>query len=251
MAKVLDLLIFGLSYFLIVFGWLSKVVDEWLAITITLLSYLSFVFIFAIINHKRKNRKEISVEEMPVYFALMDRVEQTELFYNLVPIDKRISINSPYFTYLENDNVVLVVALYRFLNLTQEDISNAYRKGIKEKASKIIILSRKRERKTITLTALLPIPFQFPDKWSVYKALKKHNALPPKPQKRKKIKVKRTLKEWREDLFNPKRGKYLIFTAIILALMSNFTPLKTYYLIMATIPFVLGISGVIMKNIEQ
>lgn len=250
MAKIIDLIVFGITYFLVVFGFLSKLVDKWLAIALAIVTYFSFVVLVSIGFHRRKMRKTITVDEMPVYLALMERDKQTELFYNLVPEDKRKEIKSPYFTFYEEESLTLVAVLYRFINLTQEDIASAYREGVRQGASKIIMLTRARERKTIALTALLPIPFQFPDKWNVFRQLKKHNSLPAKPPKREKVKIKRTKREIYELVFDEKKRKYFMLTSLFLALTSLFTPLKTYYLIMASIPLILGLGTMVKKNWE-
>lgn len=240
MAKYFDFIIFSLAYFLVGYGLFTKIFSRNLAISLTALVYIvvASTLIFVMIKPKREHMK---VEEMPVYLALMPRDEQTRLFYALVPDHQKIKIKSPYFTFQKEDKKVLVACLYRFLNLTQEDIGMAYREGVKEEVNEIIMLTRARERKTLTLTALLPIKFTFPDKYTVFRTLKKHNALPPKPIKPKKVKIKTDKALILSTIFDGKRVKLYLFSALTLALLSFITPLKNYYLICALIPLALGL----------
>ncbi|MBQ8177647.1 MAG: hypothetical protein IJ033_00485, partial [Clostridia bacterium] len=65
------------------------------------------------------------------------------------------------------------------------------------------------------------------------------NALPPKPNAPQKTKIKLSYRELIESVFNPKRTKYMLYISLMLALMSFITPLKSYYLIMASVPLVI------------
>ncbi|MBQ8178794.1 MAG: hypothetical protein IJ033_06365, partial [Clostridia bacterium] len=219
MSKILDFIIFTAVWFLISYGILSNYLDKMGSILISLISYVGISALLLTLTKTKKSRG-MRAEEMPVYLALMDRKEQTELFYNLVPESKRIGLNSPYFSYEDNGKIILVAVLYRFINLTQEDIASAYREGLKQGANEIVILTRYRERKTLTLTALLPLKFHFPDKYAVHRTLKKLNALPPKPNAPQKTKIKLSYRELIESVFNPKRTKYMLYISLMLALMS-------------------------------
>ncbi|MBO5773381.1 MAG: hypothetical protein J6R44_00970 [Clostridia bacterium] len=249
MAKVIDTIIFTLSFFVVAYGLLSGVMPKNLAIILTSVGYVILLTIFIFINMRRKVIvKDMSADEMPTYLALMDREKQTELFYNLVKTDNRVLISSPYFIYRHDNKLILVAVLYRFINLTQEDIASAYRFGAREGVNEIIILTRARERKTITLTAILPIRFTFPSKYAVWKELKKHNALPPKPTKptRQKITYDKSLILSR--LFSNQKSRLYLFLSLIFAFLSLLTPLKTYYLISACVMILLAIACKLVKN---
>jgi len=243
MAKFMDSIIFTISFFIVAYGVLSGVMPKKFAIITVSVCYLFLMSIFIIINMKRKtSSKEISADEMPVYLALMDRTEQTELFYALVPSAYKVLISSPYFIYETQEKRVLVAVLYRFLNLTQEDIASAYRFATKENVTEIIMLTRARERKTITLTALIPIKFIFPSKYAVHKALKKHNALPKKlarPQRQKFTYDKSLILS---TIFSKQKSRLYLFLSLTFALLSLLTPLKTYYLISTGIMLLASIS---------
>ncbi len=247
MAKILDLLVFTFGYFLVVYGLFSKYLSKKLAIILTAFIYV-FLLGALIIKAIKPAKKEMRVEETPVYLALMPREEQTALFYSLVPEEARIKMQSPYFLYQRGDKKILVACIYRFFNLTQEDIASAYRESQRENADEIIILTRARERKTLTLTALLPIKFTFPDRYSVHRALKKHNALPPKPEKPKNVKITVDKGHLFSTIFNRKRAKLYMFSAISLALLSFITPLKNYYLIASLVPFTLGVISYLFRH---
>ncbi len=246
MSKILDRIFFSATWLIVSYGLLSKWLDITASIIISILSYV-IVSVITLTLTKTKKERGMNANEMPVYLALMDRREQTELFFNLVPEDKRLKLLSPYFTYDASDKTMLVAVLYRFINLTQEDIASAYREATRQGANEIIILTRARDRKTLTLTALLPLKFHFPDKYTVHKALKKYNALPPKLTPPQKVKIKMDKRELIESVLNPKRTKYLLFISFSLALMSLITPLKTYYLIMATVPLVIVLVSMILR----
>lgn len=248
MAKVIDTIIFTLAFFIVAYGLISDFAPKKLAIILTSLAYLVLIIIFILINMRRKVAvKDMSADEMPTYLALMDREKQTELFYNLVSAEHRVAFFSPYFIYKVGQNKALVAVLYRFINLTQEDIASAYRVGVKEEVDEIVILTRARERKTITLTALLPVKFTFPSKYSVYKALKKHNALPQKPSKPKRQKIRYDKSLILNSVFSSQKSRFYLFLSLIFAFLSLLTPLKTYYLISAGVMIVFAMVGKMRK----
>ncbi len=237
MAKIIDGTIFFITYFLVFYSILSRYTSFKYAVPLIigiyiLLATLNFYF------KARHKKSGITAEETPTYLALMDRLEQTKLFWNMVPDDLKGNIIHPYFTYQRDGKTVLVAVLYRFMNLTQEDIASAYREAVKQEANEVVMLTRARDRKTLTLTTLLPIKFSFPDKFTVFKALKKHNALPKKPMLNKaKNKEKVPLKEVLDIVFTRTRARYFLFTALVLIIFSFLTPLKNYYLIASLVPF--------------
>lgn len=247
MAKFIDIVAFSLAFFLVGMGLISRFLSLRLSIIVLSVIYVFFLG-FMILIKMRPKRDKTSLEEMPVYLALMPREEQTALFYKLVPKDKQLDIKSPYFYFEKGGKIIMVAVLYRFLNLTQEDIATAYRTASENGADEIIMLTRKFERKTITLTALLPLPFKFPSKYEVYYALKKHNSLPKKPPKPNKTKIKWDKRELISNIFSPKRTGYYLLSAITLSALSFLTPLKTYYLIMASLSLVLSGITLVRKN---
>ncbi len=237
MARIIDGTVFFITYFLVFYGVLSRYMPLKYAVPIIVGVY---VLLGALNFHVKAHHKKagITAEETPTYLALMDRVEQTKLFWSLVPDDLKGTLSHPYFTYVKDGKTVLVAVLYRFINLTQEDIASAYREAVKQEANEVVMLTRARDRKTLTLTTLLPIKFSFPDKFTVFKALKKHNALPPKlTPKKAKNKEKVPLKEVLDAVFTKSRARYFLFTALVLIVFSFLTPLKSYYLATAMVPF--------------
>ncbi len=248
MAKIIDKITFSIAFCLVGYSVCIKFFKPWASVTITALAYVTACTLFFVRSVKRPTDKRITASELPLYFALMDRKAQTAHFYNLIPDDMKIKMNSPYIVYEAGGRRKMIAVLYRFINLTQEDIASAYREGKKENISEITVLTRYKERKTITLCAFLDIPFRFPDKYTVHRALKRHNALLLKPSKKQKI--TRTPIDWRtllDTVLEPKKVKFYLIISLILALTSFLTPLKTYYLITASIPLILGTIGLI-KN---
>ncbi len=243
MGKFIDKILFSIALLAVVYVFAAAFVERRLAVYLSGSVYLAVATLFCVIKAKHINRTDITPSELPVMLALMGSQKATELFYATLPAQHGLYIRAPYFAYERKGQKYLVCVAYKFINLTQEDIAGAYREAVKNGIEHVFILARAKDRKTLTLGAILPITLEYPDKYAVYKYLKRHNALPEKPKKNKKQRVKPDLRALGSVILEPRKAKYYLFLALTFALLALFTPLKTYYLVFAIVPLTLsGIS---------
>lgn len=251
MGKILDKILFSAAFITVSFVFARTFTDRRTAVYITLAVYLAAICVYLAIKAKLPRYKGITPAELPVALALMGVAKATELFYKTVPEQNRVYVRAPYFAYDWKGVRYLVCVAYKFINLTQEDIAATYREAEANGIKRAVILSRAKDRKTLTLCAMLPITLSYPDKYAVYKYLKRNNALPCKPQKNKKRLTRADLRTLLESVFEPKKAKYYLFLAVIFALLALFTPLKAYYLAFAMLPLALSAIAMLMRLKEE
>ncbi len=190
--------------------------------------------LWLIIVKLRTGKEKSSPEEMALLFALAGGEAETKAVYSTLPENLRIKLKPPYFVTEIKGRRVVVAVLYKFLDLSREDIAAAHRFAEKEGINRIIILTSGRKRSVLQLTALLPERFDFPTKRRVYKYLADRNALPARPVNVKKNKFKAlSFEELTELLLDPAKLKYYFITAAAFLLMSVFFE---WYFYMAALP---------------
>ncbi len=240
MGKILDKILFSLALLTVTFVLVSSFAERRVAVYVTLAVYLVAVTVYLGIKAKLPKYKGITPTELPIALALIGTQKATEVFYKTVPEQNRLYMKPPFFAYEWKGVKYLVCVAYKFINLTQEDIASTYREAEAQGIKRTVILSRAKDRKTLTLGAFLPINITYPDKYAVYKYLKRHNALPQKPQKQKYKKRDFNLKDLAQEILEPRKAKYYLFLAIIFAVLALFTPLKVYYLCFSIVPLTLS-----------
>lgn len=240
MGKVFDKILFSVALITLTFTFASVFSDRRTAIYVSLAVYLTAVAVYFGVKAKLPKYKGITPSELPVALALIGTQKATDIFYKTVPEQNRIYIKPPFFAYEWKGVKYLVCVAYKFINLTQEDIASTYREAEAQGITRAVILSRAKDRKTLTLGAFLPINITYPDKYAVYKYLKRHNALPQKPKKQKYKKRDFNLKDLAQEILAPRKAKYYLFLSIIFAVLALFTPLKVYYLCFSIIPLALS-----------
>ena len=240
MAKFIDKIIFSAAFIVVVYGLSSRYIGETFALALTAAAYVSAALVYLASRVRRDLAKEITPQEMCSYLALMGAEKQTKLLYQTLPEARRVQLKPPYFVFEKDGEKYMVAALYKFLNLAQEDISAAYR-----------ALTRARDRKTVNLGALIPMDISYPDKRSVYRYLKKHNALPnPLCEKKRVRNVRPEPGAILDTVFAPSKLKYYLFVTVMLTVAAFFTPLKTYYFVCAALPLVLA-SGCLLRSARE
>ena len=251
MAKFIDKIIFSAAFIVVVYGLSSRYIGETFALALTAAAYVSAALVYLASRVRRDLAKEITPQEMCSYLALMGAEKQTKLLYQTLPEARRVQLKPPYFVFEKDGEKYMVAALYKFLNLAQEDISAAYRAANGFGVKKIVVLTRARDRKTVNLGALIPMDISYPDKRAVYRYLKKHNALPkPRCEKKRVRNVRPEPGAILDTVFAPNKLKYYLFVAIMLTVAAFFTPIKTYYYVCAAIPLALA-SGCLIRSAHE
>lgn len=251
MAKLLDKIIFSAAFIVITYGLCSRYLTDGMAVAVTAAAYASAALVYIGVKVRRGLVKEISPQEMCAYLALMGAEKQTKLIYQTLPAERRVQLKPPYFVAEKDGERYTVAVLYKFINLTQEDISAAYRAAVGFGTDKIMILTRARDRKTVNLGGLIPQEISYPDKRAVYRYLKKHNALPkPLCEKKRVRNVRPEPGRLLETVFDRRKLKYYLFVTFMLTAAAFFTPLRTYYYVTASIPLVLAF-GCLLRSAKE
>ena len=193
----------------------------------------------------REGKEHLSPERTATLLALMGTEKATKLFYSTVPEGMKVQIKAPSFVFERRGRRVLVYVAYKFTELSREDIAAAHRFAEKEGINEIIVLSSRRKRIVLQLTAILPERFEFPSITKAHNYLKSRNALPEMPHIEKRNKLKAwSMEELVSVIFAPEKLKYYLFTAIIL-MLSAF--LFDFYLYMAILPLTFAVATALRR----
>ena len=242
MSKLSDKIIFTIIIIILAFSYLREFIEDFtLSVIISVIIYLAILVVYLFFRNRIENTRTITPREMATLFAVMGAENTTKLIYSTLPEEYKIKMKSPYIL-CEKDGVrYLIMISYKFINLTEDDMANAYREAGKEGIDKIVILARARDRRVTNLANILPVKFFFPDKRAVFRYLYTRNALPTKPQPDKKRQpVKISFEELKDVLFEKRKMKFYLFAGIMTLISSFLTPYTLYYLIFATIPLILA-----------
>jgi hypothetical protein len=246
MGKVLDKIIFSFAALFLIFCWVLYLTRNYIiSLAVTAAAFgLGFIVLKFLLG-RRKSLKTIKHSDMCNSFAVMGKDEVAAHFYNTLPEKLQVKLEPPFFVAKIYENDTLIMVNYKFSGTTADEVAKAYRKCKQENLKKVMILARPTERKIMLIAANLDLAIDFPDPRAVKKYLLNKNALPEKlvsHERKKRVPV--NYKEVLRAAFDRRRIKFYIFTALILFAMSFITPLRLYYMIMATIPLLLaGVSA--------
>ncbi len=212
MASVIDKVVSSLIFAAAVFLLAAKFLPYDVSLAIAGVSVVMLAAVMKAAGVRRM--KTISCQEMCDLLALKGAHAQTELIYLTLPEDRRVKSEAPYFIASDGKKNVVVACLYKFLDLTREDIAAAYRYAVKEGLNEVYILTRRRTRYVLQLTAILNVEFRFPEKRRVHKYLYTRNALPVRPEKKKKRRFEGlSASEAADIILDPAKIKYYLLTA--------------------------------------
>lgn len=225
--------------------WFSYTTAALIGIAITLLLFAAY----------RLGKKKLShlfhpkTAEVLKAFALMGTAKQSEFFIKLFPDSAAAQCDGEFFRYEKNGKTYLVLSAIRFNDVSKEDVAKCYRKQLDAPADEILILGKGVSRDVMLFASELPCKISFPDRYSLASALHKKGVFPefPAPEKKKK-RIRLSWKEWGYVIFHRHRAKYYFISGFFLILLSFFTPLRLYYLGMATVPLLLGVVAALLPS---
>lgn len=240
--KILCFAVFGAAAFLIAVRFMP-----WdLALAVAGVSAVALAVFFKIAGLRRQ--RSVSVPEMCELLALMGMKKQTELFFSTLPPEKREECIPPYIITEIKGRRTAVACLYRFLDLTKEDIASAYRFVTEKGVSSCVILTRRRSRSVLQLTALIPAEFVFPDRRRVYNYLKTRCALPTRPEIKKKRRFSgMKAEEILDYVLDPQKIKYYLLISFC------FLPgalITRGYLWMILLPLTLALGTLVREKVN-
>lgn len=229
-GKAVDSAAVKLILFTLLLIWFDYILDNfWGALAVAALSTLVLIIIIQKIIEKN-NWKHYPKNKLYTQLALLGNSYTLGLYADAEKINFDGDGN-----YCVNDGALYFCA-FRFSVLTYDDVAASYRISLNEKTSRTIIICNKVSREVMIFAATLYDDYTFITAADLYKLLKEKEALPPFIQyKKQKKKNSITFSGIIDTVFSPFNTRYYLFTGIILALMSFITPLKTYYIISASV----------------
>ncbi|MGI6213779.1 MAG: hypothetical protein ACOYIQ_04455 [Christensenellales bacterium] len=248
MGRIFDKAAFAVSIFIISFLWL-----DYLGLQTPLnLAASFFVIVLAcgIMLHA-KNRYEdkqtITLPEMQTIFAIWGAQKTICRLVSTLPQDYRVKT--------EGNNILIFAPVkkmymvgYKFTPVNAEDIAKARRVAIKYNFDKVYFLSKRPKREVFLFLNSLDVAFEYIENRAVHKYLRLHNALPEKPVKIKRKTQRIKFSDIAQSVFERRRAKYFAFSGATLAVMSFFTPLTLYYLILSSVSLAAACVCVIQKR---
>ncbi len=250
MAKIIDkLAIFTISFFLAIAWCLYCGIDFFVAVFLGIFVTIPILLAWAIAKNYAKNRKVMSTSDLLFHLSIMGQVAQTTLFANTIPPQFIIGKDSTYILVDNHGKATLIFANYKFGKTLKDEVAKCYRKARELNAKEVLLLVNT-DRGVIATSRRLDIHFRYPTLFEIKRYLFKHNALPQaiKPYRdRFAIKLKDTPKIF-ANILQQHHAKRYFFIGLMLAITALITPLKLYYLIMATVVFAIGLLCLIFGN---
>ena len=239
----LDKIVLNTSAFAIILLWINYIVDELAsAVFVSFLIFLLLRVLFIHLINRYRDKKNITVWEMSQSFAIMGAESVCAHLIKVIPEIYRPYIENNCILYEKNGAKTLIAPLFKFGNVSNDEIAKIWRYAQTKEIDKIYLLARAHQRSGVQLANCLKGDIEFVQPRSLHKFLIKHNALPQKNFKYKKSKRKIDFKDALSNILIRKRAKYFLFSGIFLAVFSYFSPLIIYYLIMATISLSMSVA---------
>lgn len=235
MAKMFDKITFVIATFIVSYIWLN-----YLGLSTPLnlaTSFFVIVLSSGLLLHAKnryQDKQTTTISEMQTIFAIWGAKKTICRLVSTLPQDYNVKIDGLNILIRSPIKRMYYIG-YKFNPPNADDIAKARQVALKYNYEKIYILSRRPKREVFLMMNSLDIDCQYIENRVVHKYLRLHNALPEKldTKKRKMPKVK--FAEIAGNVFVRSRAKYFAFSGLILALMSFFTPLTLYYLILSSI----------------
>ena len=235
MAKLFDKIAFVLAIFVISYLWLDYIGLKTPVNLAT--SFFVLVLVSGLLLHARnryQDKQTISIPEMQTIFALWGVRKTICRLVSTLPQDYDVKVDGQAILIRSPIKRMYYIG-YKFSTPNADDIAKARLIALKYSLDKIYILSKRPKREVFLMMNSLDLDCEYIENRVVHKYLKLHNALPDKIDSKKRRMPKVKFSEIVNNVFVKSRAKYFAFTGIILAIMSFFTPLTLYYLILSSI----------------
>lgn len=224
MGKVFDCISLSVIAFLLTFVWAALAFDSALPALIMACT-LSLIAGVTLGYARKKLNKPYGSDRLALEFGLRGNEYIISLLCGVLK-NPDIPCGRNYIL-LESG---IVVANFKFSQLGIADIGAACMLARKYDKPQVFLICRGIDRKTYSIAALEGVRLTIVRIKTVFKLLKKHDALPDlKPAKQKA-----TLKGVVSTIFARRNFKSYAFSGVLLILVSFITPLKIYYLAMGS-----------------
>ena len=231
-----DLFFIFIAVFFVFYAiFINNGVKIFLCIILSVLSALLVSAIIAVLLILINDKKGVSAlvnsetEQLVNELVFLKREKLLELFSNYF---KKDGLFTEIFDngILIKDKNAFVYPIFKYENITTEDIIKAYQKA---QENTLIILGNTYTSESLSLVKSPSLNIKLFNISNVYYSLKKADCMPPftlkiKPEKSKFLSVLK-------GLFNKKHAKFFFISGIITLFLSTVTFLSTYYMVWGVI----------------
>ncbi|MEG1613090.1 MAG: hypothetical protein RR357_02865 [Clostridia bacterium] len=245
MNKVIDYIAMRFAIFMLLLIWFGYLLNSFIWSIILSSALLA---LFCVIMKIRKNK--ICEQKYPrEKFS-----RQVSMFGASYALSLYASANN--LTYVEKSNKIvdgdtIIVSYFKFSDCGLDDIASAFRLALENSVSKVVFICKGVTRDGLLLSESMPLQFEYIKTNNLYKILKTKNMLPPLLDTNKPAFKILSIKNILDIIFSAGNTKYFIFTGTILAVMSFLTPLKLYYIILASISLLMSVATVIYPKLKD
>ncbi|HHU43595.1 MAG: hypothetical protein QM214_00440 [Bacillota bacterium] len=239
----IDKIIINTLGILLLLAWTNYFIDSFVeALFVAFLLYILFKTVIVHSTNRFKNKKTISFMEMSKRFAIMGGEKTAEHFAKTLPIAYNPQLDNTFVIYEKKEKKILLAPLFKFSNISMDDIAKVWRYAEEKDFSTIQVIGANYQRSVLLFSYSLSDKFIFYPARQVQKYLATRNALPTKNYHRPKNVIKIDFRQQLSQIFIRKRAKLFLFSGLALAILSFFTPLRAYYLVMSTISIGMSIA---------
>lgn len=245
MDKLIDKIALKVILFFCLWLWTYYLIRSviWAGIIALVLTTLIFIILHYSVKHKKK-RCLYTTEKLSKDLAIRGSGKTLALYLKLLEID----FDGKSSSFIVNDT--LYYCSFKFGDCSKDDIASAYRLADEATLQKIVFITKTISRDAALLASSLPVSFVFVRNIDLYKKLKANHALPELIKLNKPINHTFELKNFLTQAFSATNTKYYVFSGVLLGLMCFITPMKLYYIIMASVMMLLALLTVIIPAVK-
>lgn len=211
--------------------------------TFTLITDLIISFILRKKDSKQNllTKEKKLAENYANLFIFSNKQKILSFFFNMFSKEYSCEKKSNYIYFKKNENKIAIFPLYKYENISIENIISAYKEVIKTGCNKLIICTNTYDKNTQTFVKSLPIKTIIFNKYEVFEKLMKNFDFFPKENFSSEVKKQTTFSFLLSYALNKKRCKGYVFSSLILLISSFFVKVSIYYIIISSLLIVLAI----------
>ncbi len=239
MISLIDKIIID-GVFLVMFSCASYYIfnKSWLFVPLTIICFICFKCGYMHALNRRKNKKELPLNDILFCFSMMTQIEQRDYFVKTLPKDSCTITGDNTFIY----NGKAYATLIKFGAPSADDFCKIVRKH-----NDIYVIGKKISRESLLLAKKMGLYVHQVSLKKMRRYLINHNAVPKLPNATKQ-KEKLQIKEMLKDIITKKRAKYYLFSCVTMLTLSFFVPYTIYYLVFGSIFALLTITCMFSTN---
>lgn len=231
---------FALLFMINIIWCLYFIKDVIFSLCVSIITSIILIILFNLLDKKKNKRSEKKlvetqhIEDIKNTFIYMPQNEIIDFFYKLAS-QKHKAVKTKKYVEIINGEKIILMPHFKMDSLTCDKLIEIYNNINKSNVKKIIILCNKYNNDiNLCLSNFLCKTIILDNKQVYYELLKKYEFY-PKVTIQNKPKVKNTFKQLLATMFNKKKTKNYLISAVFIIFASFFVLYKIYYLIIATI----------------